>query len=279
VITVKNLSKSFGELKVLRNINETIEKGEKVAIIGPSGSGKSTFLRCLNLLETPTDGEIWFEGTLVNNDPKQAKYDIKKDTKAVIITYKDAATGQIVSTEIRINVVSSPVDPVEPGPIGGDGSAKELTAGQKAGIAIGVILGVALIAGAVVAVILIKKKKDGATKQASASDNADNDSNKEAGENSVDKTECEASAEGAEIAEEKTEQALTEENAAENVTADTQSLTDNNDSKAETTEEDSIITENDATANEATDSESPQTASEESVNTVEAKVAEDENND
>jgi len=55
VITVKNLSKSFGELKVLRNINETIEKGEKVAIIGPSGSGKSTFLRCLNLLETPTD--------------------------------------------------------------------------------------------------------------------------------------------------------------------------------------------------------------------------------
>lgn len=204
---------------------------------------------------------------------------IAKDTKAVIITYKDAATGQIVSTEIRINVVSSPVDPVEPGPIDGDGSAKELTAGQKAGIAIGVILGVALIAGAVVAVILIKKKKDGATKQASASDNADNDSNKEAGENSVDKTECEASAEGAEIAEEKTEQALTEENAAENVTADTQSLTDNNDSKAETTEEDSIITENDATATEATDSESPQTASEESVNTVEAKVAEDENND
>ena len=158
---------------------------------------------------------------------------IAKDTKAVIITYKDAATGQIVSTEIRINVVSSPVD--------GDGSAKELTAGQKAGIAIGVILGVALIAGAVVAVILIKKKKDGATKQASASDNADNDSNKEAGENSVDKTECEASAEGAEIAEEKTEQALTEENAAENVTADTQSLTEDNDSKAETTEEDSIL--------------------------------------
>ena len=56
-------------------------------------------------------------------------------------------------------------------------------------------------------------------------------------------------------------------------------MTDNNDSKAETTEEDSIITENDATANEATDSENPQTASEESVNTVEAKVAEDENND
>ena len=88
MITVKNLSKSFGELKVLRNINENIEKGEKVAIIGPSGSGKSTFLRCLNLLETPTDGEIWFEGTLVNNDPKQAKYDIKKDTKAVIRSLK-----------------------------------------------------------------------------------------------------------------------------------------------------------------------------------------------
>ena len=62
MIEVKNLSKSFGSNQVLDSITETIQKGEKVVVIGPSGSGKSTFLRCLNLLETPTSGEIWFEG-------------------------------------------------------------------------------------------------------------------------------------------------------------------------------------------------------------------------
>ena len=62
MIEVKNLYKNFGNLEVLKGINENIEKGEKVAIVGPSGSGKSTFLRCMNLLEQPTSGEIWFEG-------------------------------------------------------------------------------------------------------------------------------------------------------------------------------------------------------------------------
>ena len=66
MIDVKNLTKSFGDHVVLRNITEQIEKGEKVVIVGPSGSGKSTFLRCLNLLETPTSGEIWFEGEMIN---------------------------------------------------------------------------------------------------------------------------------------------------------------------------------------------------------------------
>lgn len=66
MIDVKNLSKSFGDHLVLNNITEKIEKGEKVVIIGPSGSGKSTFLRCLNLLETPSSGEIWFEGKMIN---------------------------------------------------------------------------------------------------------------------------------------------------------------------------------------------------------------------
>ena len=69
MIDVKNLSKSFGHTHVLKNINEHIHPGEKVVIIGPSGSGKSTFLRCLNLLETPTEGIISFEGTVIN-DPK-----------------------------------------------------------------------------------------------------------------------------------------------------------------------------------------------------------------
>lgn len=68
MIEVKNLVKSFdGTKKVLDGINEEIKQGEKVVIIGPSGSGKSTFLRCLNMLETPTSGEIWFEGTCIND--------------------------------------------------------------------------------------------------------------------------------------------------------------------------------------------------------------------
>lgn len=62
-IETKGLVKKFGDHTVLNDINEVIKEGEKVAIIGPSGSGKSTFLRCLNLLEMPTYGEIWFEGT------------------------------------------------------------------------------------------------------------------------------------------------------------------------------------------------------------------------
>ncbi len=62
MIEVKNLTKYFGELCVLNNITEEIRKGERIAIVGPSGSGKSTFLRCLNMLENPTGGEIWFEG-------------------------------------------------------------------------------------------------------------------------------------------------------------------------------------------------------------------------
>ncbi len=61
MISVNGLNKSFGDLHILKDINETIKKGEKVVIVGPSGSGKSTFLRCLNLLETPTTGEIYFE--------------------------------------------------------------------------------------------------------------------------------------------------------------------------------------------------------------------------
>lgn len=66
MINVKGLTKTFhtldGEIPVLKGIDQTIEKGEKVVIVGPSGSGKSTFLRCLNLLEQPTAGEVWFEG-------------------------------------------------------------------------------------------------------------------------------------------------------------------------------------------------------------------------
>ena len=67
MITVKNLHKSFGDNEVLRGIDYTVHDGEKIVVIGPSGSGKSTFLRCLNLLEIPTSGEIWLDDTLITD--------------------------------------------------------------------------------------------------------------------------------------------------------------------------------------------------------------------
>ena len=62
MIETRNLKKNFGDLKVLKGVSQSINKGEKVVIIGPSGSGKSTYLRCLNLLETPDSGEIYIDG-------------------------------------------------------------------------------------------------------------------------------------------------------------------------------------------------------------------------
>ena len=67
MIEVKNLHKYFGDLQVLKGITETIKDGEVVCVIGPSGSGKSTFLRCLNLLEDPTEGEIILDGEVINS--------------------------------------------------------------------------------------------------------------------------------------------------------------------------------------------------------------------
>ena len=74
MIDVKNLKKNFGALEVLKGVSQHISKGERVVLIGPSGSGKSTFLRCLNLLETPTSGEIIFEGQSITDE----KCDINK---------------------------------------------------------------------------------------------------------------------------------------------------------------------------------------------------------
>ncbi len=74
LLEIKNLKKNFGELQVLKDINLSIEKGEVLVIIGPSGSGKSTFLRCLNLLEQPSGGSIFFNGA----DILQPKFDVVK---------------------------------------------------------------------------------------------------------------------------------------------------------------------------------------------------------
>lgn len=79
MINIKNLKKKFGKLEVLKNIDMNVKKGEIVAILGPSGSGKSTLLRCMNLLETPNDGEVIFEGKNIldkNCDINKARQNI-----------------------------------------------------------------------------------------------------------------------------------------------------------------------------------------------------------
>lgn len=84
MIEVKNLEKSFGENKVLKGITETIQTGEVVSVIGPSGSGKSTFLRCLNLLETPTAGQILIDG----EDITSKEVDINKMREKVGMVFQ-----------------------------------------------------------------------------------------------------------------------------------------------------------------------------------------------
>lgn len=84
VIHVSNLNKKFGDLHVLKGIDEHIKKGEVVVVIGPSGSGKSTFLRCLNLLEHPTSGEIVFEGVSITDK----KNDINKQREKMGMVFQ-----------------------------------------------------------------------------------------------------------------------------------------------------------------------------------------------
>ena len=90
MITVKNVYKRFGKHEVLKGLSCEIKKGEKVVIIGPSGCGKSTFLRCINLLETPTFGEIWFGDKLLTEVDPYLHFDIIKLSK----TYKSMFAKQ-----------------------------------------------------------------------------------------------------------------------------------------------------------------------------------------
>lgn len=103
MIDVKNLQKSFHGNEVLRGITETIEKGEKVVVIGPSGSGKSTFLRCLNLLEKPTGGEIWFEGINITDK----KCDINKLRQKMGMVFQQF--NLFAHLTVRENITLAPV--------------------------------------------------------------------------------------------------------------------------------------------------------------------------
>ena len=103
MIDVKHLSKSFGKNLVLDDISEHISPGEKVVIIGPSGSGKSTFLRCLNLLETPTAGTITFDGTEIT-DPK---VDIDKIRQQMGMVFQHF--NLFPNMTIRKNITLAPV--------------------------------------------------------------------------------------------------------------------------------------------------------------------------
>ena len=85
IIRTENLKKNFGQLEVLKGIDVSIRKGEVVSIIGPSGGGKSTFLRCLNLLETPTDGQVFFKG----QDITDKKMDISKVRQQIGMVFQN----------------------------------------------------------------------------------------------------------------------------------------------------------------------------------------------
>ena len=103
MIRVENLKKAFGDNLVLKGIDERIERGEKVVVIGPSGSGKSTFLRCLNLLEEPTDGRILFN----NVDITDKNNDINKTRQKVGMVFQQFNLFPHLS--VRKNITLAPV--------------------------------------------------------------------------------------------------------------------------------------------------------------------------
>jgi len=110
VIDAKNIYKSFGKLQVLNGVSCHIKEGEKVSIIGPSGSGKSTFLRCINLLETPTSGEVWMEQHLLTEIDPYLHPEIIPLSKTYEKLYKaESANKQNVDGEALKNEIVSKI--------------------------------------------------------------------------------------------------------------------------------------------------------------------------
>ena len=102
MIKVKNLHKSFGSLQVLKGINEEIKQGEVISIIGPSGSGKSTFLRCLNLLEIPTKGEITYNGEIIYKKESSRHRQALLELESKRNQYSDEEFKQVYE-ELKLN--------------------------------------------------------------------------------------------------------------------------------------------------------------------------------
>ncbi len=100
IIRVENLYKSFGKLQVLKGVSEHINKGEVVSVIGPSGGGKSTFLRCLNLLEEPTDGHIYFEGTDITN--KKVNINIHRQKMGMVFQHFNVFPNMTVGENVSM---------------------------------------------------------------------------------------------------------------------------------------------------------------------------------
>ena len=106
MIVTKNLQKAFGDIKVLCGIDEHIKKGEKVVIIGPSGSGKSTMPRCMNLLEEPTYGEIWFHDNIVTAVDPYLHFDIiKKSNTFKKMFLEERAVSELSDEELSNKII------------------------------------------------------------------------------------------------------------------------------------------------------------------------------
>ena len=103
LIDIRNLYKYFGKLQVLKSVSLQIKKGEKIAIIGPSGGGKSTCLRCMNLLETPTYGEIWFEGKLLTPVDPYLHFDMIRKSKTYRELTESGKSDEEAIKDIKVN--------------------------------------------------------------------------------------------------------------------------------------------------------------------------------
>ena len=99
MISVKNIHKDFDGIRILNGVSLEVEKGERVVIVGPSGGGKSTFLRCLNLLETPTSGEVWLDGKVITPIDPYLHIDLIKASNTFAKKAKQLPYNEVIDEE------------------------------------------------------------------------------------------------------------------------------------------------------------------------------------